>query len=134
MTDVIVDSNVILDVVTADPTWLAWSVGHLNALSLRSRLIVNAIVFAEVSARYSTPEEVDEVFGGMQLVMEEIPKVGLFLGGAALKRYRDSGGERSGILPDFLIGAHATVTGRVLLTRDRGRFRTYFPSLELITP
>lgn len=70
----------------------------------------------------------------MGLKIEEIPRAGLFLGGVAFKRYRDNGGERDGILPDFLIGAHAAVTGRALLTRDRGRFRTYFPSLELITP
>lgn len=134
MTEVFVDSNVILDVVTKDPNWLEWSVGQLNMLSLESKLIANSIVFAEVSSRYRRLEEVDEVFDLMQLVMEEIPRSALFLGGKAFKAYRDNRGERSGILPDFLIGAHAAVTGRTLLTRDRGRFQTYFPKLALITP
>lgn len=134
MTEVFVDSNVILDLVTNDPVWLRWSLSQLDRLALDARLIVNDIVFAEVSSRYPSFEGVEELFSGMKLDVEPIPRPALFLAGHAFKLYRDRKGERQGILPDFLIGAHAAVSGRALLTRDRGRFSSYFPTLELITP
>lgn len=133
-TEIFVDSNVILDIVTDDDVWLAWSLGQLSRFTLGERLIIDDIVFAEISSRYPTIEELEELVEGMGLVVEPLPRAALFLAGHAFKLYRDRGGTRDGILPDFLIGAHAAVTGRTLLTRDRGRFRSYFPDLELITP
>jgi predicted nucleic acid-binding protein len=130
----IVDSNVILDVVTADPNWYDWSVGQLNAAALRGSLIVNDIVFAEVSSRYDRVERVEELFVGMGLVIERIPRSALFLAGQAHRRYRQRGGENTGILADFLVGAHAAVSRRPLLTRDRARYMTYFPTVEVVAP
>jgi predicted nucleic acid-binding protein len=130
----IIDSNVILDVVTADPTWYDWSVGHLNAAALHGSIFVNDVVFAEVSFRYDKLEKVEELFGGMGLVIERIPRAALFLAGHAHRRYRQSGGQRTGVLADFLVGAHAAVSKRPLLTRDRARYMTYFPTVEVVAP
>lgn len=134
MTEVIVDSNIVLDVVTRDPTWLPWSLNQLNRHALGGKLIINDIVFAEISVRFPDFETLDTFVGEAGLALEAIPRAGLFLAGQAFKLYRDRGGSRDGILPDFLIGAHAAITGRSLITRDRQRFRSYFPTVELITP
>jgi hypothetical protein len=131
---VFVDSNVILDVVTRDPLWSAWSVDQLDRASPLEDLIINQVVYAEVSVGYDRFEEVDELVAGMRLVVREAPRPALFLAAKVHRRYRRGGGPRLGILPNFFIGAHAAVIGATLLTRDPRRYRAFFPTLELIAP
>lgn len=130
---VLVDSNVILDLVSADPVWCDWSKKSLEE-NASEGLRANAIIYAELCTNATSAEEVDELFAAMEIELEEIPREALFLAAKAHLSYRRRGGSRSSGLPDFFIGAHAQVAGLRLLTRDRGRYRTYFPGVELITP
>lgn len=129
-----VDTNVILDLVTNDPVWGAWSWEQLRLASRSGRLFINDVVYAELAARYDNIENLDEMVEGTGLEHAPIPRAALFNAGKAFHRYRQSGGTRTGVLPDFFIGAHAADLRVPLLTRDAARFRTYFPTLELITP
>ena len=130
----LIDTNVLLDLVTDDPRWAAWSIEQLEAASLRGPLLINDAVYAELSVRYARIEDLDAFVEAAALEVAAIPRAALFLAGKAFARYRRSGGTRGGVLPDFFIGAHAAVGGLPLLTRDVGRYRTYFPSLTLIAP
>lgn len=131
---VLVDTNIILDVVTDHPQWADWSQQRLEAAAIRDRLVINAVVYAELSVGYRRIEEVDGVLAKAQIALEEIPRAALFLAGKAFQRYKARGGARTGVLPDFFIGAHAAVLGIPLLTRDARRYSEYFPKLVLITP
>lgn len=130
----LVDANVLLDLVTDDPHWAKWSIAQLEAALLRGPLLINDIIYEEISIRYSRIEEVDAFVEVAGLEIAAMPRAALFLAGKIFTRYRKSGGSRTGVLPDFFIGAHAAVAGLPLLTRDIGRYRTYFPSITLITP
>lgn len=130
----LVDTNVLLDLVTDDPRWAAWSVAQLEAASLRGSLLINDVIYAELAVRYDRVEELDSFIGEAGLEVAAMPRAGLFLASKAFGQYRRSGGSRTGVLPDFFIGAHAAVGELTLLTRDPGRYRTYFPSVMLITP
>lgn len=130
----LVDTNVLLDLVTADPQWADWSIAALEASSLQGSLFINDVVYAELSVRYERIELLDEFIGRAGLEMVGLPRPALFLAGKVFARYRRAGGIRSGVLPDFFIGAHAAVARLPLLTRDEGRYRTYFPTVELISP
>jgi hypothetical protein len=130
----LIDTNVLLDLVTDDPNWADWSVAQLEAASLNGPLLINDVVYAELAVRYSRIEDLDAFLEGAGLEMAPMPRAALFLAGKVFKQYRRSGGQKTGVLPDFLIGAHAAVGRLPLLTRDVGRYRTYFPSLKLITP
>jgi predicted nucleic acid-binding protein len=134
VTPVLVDSNVILDVVTDDPTWGAWSAQALERTAEEAILVVNALVYAEVSVGFDTIEALEEAVPPDLFRREPLPFEAAFLAGKAFKRYRAAGGPRSSPLPDFYIGAHAAVSGYRLMTRDAGRYRTYYPRLELIAP
>jgi len=129
----VVDSSVLLDVFTEDPTWLPWSEAQLIAAARRGALVVNVVVLAEVAPRFSRIEALREALPSMA-VLEEIPTDAAFLAGHAHAAYRRAGGSRPAVLPDFLIGAHAAVTGRPLLTRDPRRVTIYLPGAELISP
>ena len=131
---ILVDTNVLLDLVTDDPNWADWSVAQLEAASLRGPLLINDVVYAELAVRYSRIEELEAFVGEAGLEIVPIPRAALFLAGKVFTQYRKSGGSRTGVLPDFFIGAQAAVSQLTLLTRDVGRYRTYFPSLTLITP
>ncbi|MEM9034319.1 MAG: type II toxin-antitoxin system VapC family toxin [Actinomycetota bacterium] len=130
----IVDSNVLLDILTDDPQWAEWSGGALAAAAERGPLHVNPIIFSEVSVRFTTVEALDDALPAADYRREPLPWAAAFLAGKVFVEYRRNGGTRSSTLPDFFIGAHAAVTGRSLLTRDVGRYRTYFPTVELIAP
>lgn len=130
----LVDTNVLLDLVTADPVWADWSIASLEAASLLGPLYINGIVYAELSIRYERIELLDQFVAQADLEMVDLPRPALFLAGKAFSQYRRAGGTRSGVLPDFFIGAHAAVSRLPLLTRDEGRYRTYFPTVELISP
>lgn len=131
---ILVDTNVLLDVVEDDADWADWSIGQLEAAGLRDRLCINPVVYAELSIAFERIEELDRVLGDGGLSMEPLPREALFLAGKAFLHYRRRRGTKTGVLPDFFIGAHAAVAGWPLLTRDASRYRHYFPSLELISP
>lgn len=130
----LVDTNVLLDLVTDDPIWADWSLAQLEAASLNGPLAINDVIYAELVVRYSNIEALDEFLSGAGIMVISIPRAALFLAGKVFLAYRKAGGARTGVLPDFFIGAHAAVEQRPLLTRDLGRYRTYFPTVQLIAP
>ncbi len=131
---ILVDTNVLLDLVTDDPNWADWSIGQLETASLRGPLLINDVVYAELAVRYGRIEELEAFVREAGLEILPIPRAALFLAGKVFTQYRKSGGSRNGVLPDFFIGAQAAVSQLTLLTRDVGRYRTYFSSLTLISP
>lgn len=131
---ILVDTNVLLDVVTDHPQWADWSQHRLEAAALTDRLAINAVVYAELCVGFRRIEEVETVLAKTRIGIEEIPREGLFLAAKAFQRYKGRGGTRTGVLPDFFIGAHAAVLGIPLLTRDARRYADYFPKLELLSP
>lgn len=130
----LVDTCVLLDVLENDPAWADWSIAQLRAQSRIHRLVINPIIYAELSLAFSSYEALDDAIDGLDLDMRELARPALFLAGKAFIRYRRRGGTRLQVLPDFFIGAQAAVSGWALLTRDARRFRTYFPGLSLIAP
>ncbi len=129
---VLVDTNVISDVLHGDPQWLEWSANHLA--EFESSLIINPMIYAELSYRAESRRGVDEIIDGFRLRLVELPRDALFLTAQAFKRYRLQGGKKTSPLADFFIGAHAQVLSIPLLTRDIGRYQTYFPKVSLIRP
>ncbi|WP_213286608.1 type II toxin-antitoxin system VapC family toxin [Bradyrhizobium sp. sGM-13] len=130
----LVDSNVLLDVVTDGETWADWSQQRLEQAASSGPLIINDVIYAEISTRYATVESVDAMLRDLDIELAAIPRTALFLAGKAYLGYRGAGGLRTGVLADFFIGAHAAVEQLSLLTRDARRYRTYFPTVELIAP
>jgi hypothetical protein len=130
----LVDSDVLLDVFTANPRWSTWSADALADARDAGVLVVNPIVYAEVSVRFAAIEELDEALPAADFLREDLPYPAGFLAGKAYLRYRAQGGAKRSPLADFYIGAHAAVCRYRLLTRDAGRYATYFPRLMLITP
>ena len=128
------DTNVLLDLVTNDPAWSEWSIARLEEAALAGPILINDVVYAETSIRYTRIEDLDDMLGRAAIAMMPTPRSALFLAGKVFQRYRAAGGARTGVLPDFFIGAHASVEGWSLLTRDARRYRTYFPKLTLISP
>ncbi|MRG58016.1 PIN domain-containing protein [Phyllobacterium sp. SYP-B3895] len=131
---ILVDTNVLLDLVTNDPKWADWSIAQLEAASLRGPLLINDVVYAELAVRYNRIEHLDAFIDEAGLEIIPMPREALFLAGKVFLQYRKAGGARTGVLPDFFIGAQAAVARLTLLTRDVGRYRTYFPTLTLVTP
>jgi predicted nucleic acid-binding protein len=134
MTAVMIDSNVLLDLMTEDTRWLSWSAEAVEKAADRFRLVINPIIYAEVSIRYSRIEDLEAALPKGMLDREAIPYEAAFLAGKCFLAYRQQGGTRRSPLPDFFIGAHAAVAGYRLLTRDAARYRSYFPRLPLIAP
>jgi predicted nucleic acid-binding protein len=130
----LVDTNILLDVVTDDPNWSDWSIEQLEAAALRGPLLINDVVYAELAVRYERIERLEAFLSEAGLDMAAMPRSALFLAGKVFQKYRKAGGSRTGVLPDFFIGAHAAVDRLDLLTRDSARYRTYFPTVKLITP
>jgi hypothetical protein len=134
MIPVLVDSNVLLDVIAGDPRWAPWSSTALATIADESLLVINPLIYAEVSIRFDSIEAVDGVLPASLFRREDVPYEAAFLAGKAFIQYRDRGGKRRSLLPDFFIGAHAAVAGYRVLTRDPRRYRSYFPKLDLIAP
>lgn len=130
----LVDTNVLVDVLQNDPQWAEWSIGQLRAQANLHALVVNPVIYAEISLSFSTLEALEDVMLTMALELREIPRPALFLAAKAYAQYRRRGGVRQQVPPDFFIGAHAAVEGWPLLTRDASRFRTYFPTLKVLAP
>jgi predicted nucleic acid-binding protein len=131
---VLVDSNVILDVLTEDPDWFDWSAAMLAREAEISRLVINPLVYAEVSLGFDRIEDLDVAVPADYFTRESLPWEAAFLAARAFRKYRRKGGARPHPLPDFYIGAHAAIAGYTLLTRDARRYRTYFPKLRVIAP
>lgn len=130
----LVDSNVLLDVLTEDPRWLNWSADSLAEAAEAGPLYINPIIFSEVSVRFTTVEALDDALPARDFRREPLPWAAAFLAGRLFLAYRRNRGTKSTTLPDFFVGAHAAVADLDLLTRDVGRYRTYFPTVRLIAP
>lgn len=130
----LVNSNVLLDIFTDDPEWSEWSTQTLGRVLDQGEVVVNPLVYAEVSVGFDRIEQLDEALPASAFRREPLPYSAGFLAGKAFVSYRLRGGMKSAPLPDFYIGAHAAVAGYRLLTRDAPRYRTYFPRLELLSP
>ena len=130
----LVDTNVLVDVLQDDPQWAEWSIKQLRAQANIRQLTINPVIYAEISLSFSTLEALNSAVVTLKLAFREIPRPALFLAAKAYAKYRQRGGNKLQVLPDFFIGAHAAVEGWPLLTRDASRFRTYFPTLEVLAP
>ncbi len=130
---IMIDSNVILDITNEDPVWMEWSMNQLETHA-SAGFIFNPMIYAELCCNFDSTAEVDRLFTDLPATFTEIPRQALFLVSKAHLLYRARGGSRVSGLPDFFIGAHASVLGIPILTRDTARFRTYFPEVELISP
>lgn len=131
---VLVDSNILLDVLTEDPRWFSWSAQALVRYADEAVLAINPVIYAEVSIRFARIEDLEEALAPHFFERHPLPWEAAFLAGKCFLKYRKRGGGKGSPLPDFYIGAHAAVAGMTLLTRDATRYRTYFPRLRLITP
>jgi len=131
---ILVDTNVLLDLVTDDPVWGGWSQQQLDLASAQDQLAINDIVYAELSVGYERMEQLDAMIRDAGLITAAIPRPALFLAGKAFQRYRSAGGRKTGVLPDFFVGAHAVIADAALITRDAARYRSYFPGIVLIAP
>lgn len=130
----LIDSNVLLDLMTEDTRWYSWSADAVERAADQSRLVINPIIYAEVSIRYTRIEDLETALPKEVIAREPIPYEAAFLAGKCFIAYRRRGGRKHSPLPDFFIGAHAAVAGYRLLTRDAARYRSYFPRLPLIAP
>ena len=129
---ILVDTNVISDIIHDDPTWRPWSEMQMSAHV--GMVAINPFIYAELCCRAQNPTELDDTLTLLGIRYEEISKVALFLAAQAFLVYRQRGGSKTAPLPDFFIGAHAAALGIPIITRDVGRYRTYFPGVELICP
>jgi predicted nucleic acid-binding protein len=130
----LVDSCVLLDVITGDRQWADWSASQIAAAMDVGRVVINPLIYAEVSVSYQTVEELDELLPAADFEREPLPYVAGFAAGKAFLRYRRGGGDKRSPMPDFYIGAHAAVAGYRLLTRDVRRYQTYFPAVDIVAP
>lgn len=130
----LVDTNVLLDVLEDDPNWAEWSLRQLRAQSQVHELVINPVIYAELSLAFDSVQALDAALAGMGFAFEELPRPALFLAGRAFVRYRRKGGRKGNVLADFFIGAHAAVAGCGILTRDARRYRSYFPRVPLVVP
>lgn len=131
---ILVDTNVVFDVWQDHDVWYQWSAAQLRSQSLIHELAINPVIYAELSLSFQSIETLDREIDALELSLREPSRAALFLAGQAFREYRRAGGTRMGVLSDFFIGAHAAVLGCAILTRDAARYRTYFPTVELVTP
>lgn len=130
----LVDSCVLIDVLADDPKWADWSIDQLDQLGSQAPLVINPLILAEISPRFERAADLESALSVLPLKREPLPWDAAFLAGQAFKAYRSQRGNKTSPLPDFYIGAHALVSGMRLLTRDAGRYASYFPKLTLIAP
>jgi predicted nucleic acid-binding protein len=134
MAVILIDSCIVTDLADPESTWFEWSASTLERLDSINTLVINPIIYAECSIGFARIEEVEALFESLGFAMKPIPREALFLAGKAFLQYKRRKGEKGNVLPDFFIGAHAAVSGYQLISRDKGRFSTYFPSVDLIIP
>ena len=131
---VLVDSNVLIDVISGDPVWCDWSLTQLRLAKARDKLSINAMIFAEIAVAYDSAEELNSFLEPTGVLLSPLTTHAAFLASRAFMRYRATKGTKTGVLPDFFIGAQAQAEGWKLLTRDPTRYRRYFPEVSLICP
>lgn len=131
---ILVDSNVLLDIFTEDKKWFEWSSDTLAESAEHDLLYINPIIYSEISVGFERIEELENALPSDYIFRDELPYEAAFLAGKCFLKYRKAGGEKRSPLPDFYIGAHAAVKGWDILTRDKGRYQTYFPTLNVISP
>ncbi len=134
MNGILIDSCVLLDLFTNDPNWADWSENILDRYSQTNTLYINSIIYTEVSIGFNKIEEVEKPLTELDIKVLEIPREALFLTGKVFLKYRKNKGTKTAPLPDFFIGSHATVSKFDLITRDRAKYKTYFPQIKLIHP
>jgi predicted nucleic acid-binding protein len=130
----LVDTNVLVDLLEKDAQWSGWSLRQLRFQSRVHELVINPVIYAELSPAFASESELDGEVERLELTFRELSRTALFVAGVAHRHYRQAGGPRHSILADFLIGAHAAVLGCGILTRDVRRYRSYFPRVPLVTP
>ena len=130
---ILVDTNVLLDIYKADPIWMPWSLNRLRSTK-PGQLAINMVVYAELAGHPAEPAHLDQFVDMLGMQMLDLSRPAARLAGLAFRQYRQRGGTKTGVLPDFFIGAHAQADGYKLLTRDAGRYKTYFPKIKLICP
>jgi predicted nucleic acid-binding protein len=130
----LVDSNVLIDVLGSDKTWLEWSIDALDRCAAQGPLVIDEIIFAELAVRSRSEDALTSDLERLSISLERMPVPALYLAGKTFAKYRASGGTRASLLPDFFVGAHAQIAGLAILTRDARRYRTHFPAVQLITP
>lgn len=131
---VLVDTNVLVDLLQDDPEWADWSLQQLRAQSQVHELVINPVIYAELSLSFQTVAALDAAVEGLKLQFRDLPRPALFLAGKAFVKYRRAGGRKANVLADFFVGAHAAVTGWSIITRDARRYRRYFPRVTLVSP
>ena len=129
-----IDANVLLDLLTNDPTWFDWSAGKVKRARSSGLLVINPIIYAEISNAFAIEAELDAYVSPTDFVRTPLPFEAAFLAGRAFRLYRSRGGNKTSTLPDFYIGAHAEIESLTLVTRDSARYKTYFPRVKLIAP
>jgi len=130
---ILVDTNVLLDIYKADPIWMSWSLKHLHHAPA-GQLVINIVVYAELAGHPAEPAHLDDFLDTLGVQLLELSRPAARLAGLAFRSYRQRGGTKTGVLPDFFIGAQAQAEDYQLLTRDAGRYQTYFPNIRLICP
>ena len=131
---ILVDSNVLIDVIAQDPVWCDWSLAQLRSAKAKDKLTINPLIYAEIAVTYESVAELDSFLKPTGIVVSPISNDTAFLASRAFMRYRKTKGTKTGVLPDFFIGAQAQAEGWTLLTRDATRYRRYFPQATLICP
>ena len=131
---ILFDTNVLLDIATADPTWLKWSENEFRNAAAQGLIAINPVIYAELAPAFSTVTDLDQWLDPAVFLRLPLPYPAGGMAAQAFLKYRQSGGTRTSPLPDFYIGAHAEIEGHTLVTRDAARYRTYFPKVTLITP
>jgi predicted nucleic acid-binding protein len=134
MTELMVDSNVLIDIFNKDSVWFDWSSSTIERYAEQVRFTINPIIYAEISASFKKIEELEDALPESYFTKEPIPWEAAFLAAKVFIQYRKNGGKKDSNLPDFLIGAHAAVRGIPLITRDTKHYKTYYPHIELISP
>lgn len=131
---ILVDTNILLDIATGDPIWGPRSLERLSTAIFEGQICINSVIYAEFSLAFDSIEACDSELEKFGIRLLEMPRQALFRAGRAFRDYRRRGGARTGVLPDFFIGAHAEVIDAMLLTRDTGRYEMYFPEVRLVRP
>lgn len=131
---ILFDTNVLLDIATADPIWLAWSEEELRRAATKNPIAINPIIYAELAPVFASATDLDQWLNPLVFVRLPLPYEAAWLAAQAFLKYRRRGGAKTSPMPDFYIGAHAEVESHTLVTRDMARYRTYFPKVKLITP
>ena len=131
---ILVDSNIWIDLIQKDPFWLNWSLAEVQKVRAQKRAVINPVIYAELAPTYDQPAALDKFLSAAKVTMKPLSRAAAYAAGRAFLRYRQKRGTKTGVLPDFFIGAQAQTEGWAILTRDVSRYNTYFPDVQLIAP